>query len=309
MEVTTVSPSPASPTEVDDLCETDVTIVAIHSVTLLICLCGLAGNGAVIGLLRLNNDNFVACGMAVIDFLFLLLTVPSALLLIVEDLSCSPILPLLYLNFLLRLSVFSSYWLPFLVTSASLAEFIEKFWKRCCCRDPSDNLIFVVVIVQLWACFALFTEIPTLTFLCPSNEQEHCRVALITVWIIILLLFLAPMTLLIIFFIIDLFKAECGSQRQQPNGFKIVIISIGLFTFLFILCNFLQQLGYIVVPSHFFFLLTCIYSSIKPFIYFLAGQCWRPCSMESLRLSLQRAFEDPEEDSADSDNSAMDNGV
>ncbi|XP_014130433.3 mas-related G-protein coupled receptor member B4-like [Zonotrichia albicollis] len=283
--------------------------MATHSVTLLIGLCGLAGNGAVIGLLSRKDENFLIHVLAVIDLLFLLLTVPSALILLVEDLSCSLILPLLYLRFLFRLSLFSCYWMPHFMMSVIFMDFIQELWKLCCRRDLSDGLTSVIFIVQFWAFSALFTEIPTLTSQCPSNEQEHCRAALITVWVIMLLLLVIPTTVLVISRTINLIKAMWGSQQQQPKGFDIVIISIGLFTLLFILCNFLQQLGYIVVPSHFLFLFTCINSSIKPFIYFLAGRCWRPCSVESLRLSLQRVFDEAEENTAHRNDPTMDTGV
>ncbi|KAM7019700.1 proto-oncogene Mas-like [Passerculus sandwichensis] len=291
MEVSTVSPSPASPTEGDDVCETDVTSVAIYSVTLLNCLCGLAGNGAVIGLLSLKCVNFFIHGMAVTDFLLLLLTVPSARVLLVEDISCSLILFLLYLCFLFRLSMFSYYWMPLLLITFGLSMYIKKLLKRCCRRDLPNDLLWVVTIVHFWAFSALFAEIPTLTSQCKPNDQEHCRPALIAMWAIILLLLVTPITVLVISSTINSIKAKWGSEQKQPKGLDIVIISIGLFTLLFILWNFLQQLGYITVASHFFFLLTCINSSIKPFIYFLAGRCWRSCSVESLRLSLQRVFD------------------
>nr|XP_026654958.1 mas-related G-protein coupled receptor member H-like [Zonotrichia albicollis] len=291
MEVTTMSPSPASPTEGDDLCGTDVTSMATHSVTLLVCLCGLVGNGAVIRLLSLKGDNFFIRALAATDFLFLLLTVPSALILLVEDMYCSLILPVLYLRFLFRLSLFSCYWVPLLLMTFSLSMYIKKLLKRCCRRDLPNDLLWVVMIVQFWAFSALFAEIPTLISQCQSNDQEHCQAALIAVWAIILLLLVAPITVLVISSTINLIKAKWGSEQKQTEGLDIVIVSIGLFTLLFILCNFLQQLGYIAVASHFFFLLTCINCSIKPFIYFLAGRCWRSCSVESLRLSLERVFD------------------
>ncbi|XP_057882671.1 uncharacterized protein LOC131084929 [Melospiza georgiana] len=140
MEVTTVSPSPASPTEGADLCETDVSSVAIHSVTLLICLCGLAGNGAVIGLLHLITKNNGIFNLALVDFLFLLFAVPSALLILVEDVSCSPVLPLMYMNFVFQLSVFSCYWTLYRVTWGNSERYIRNFFKLCCCCDPPLRL-------------------------------------------------------------------------------------------------------------------------------------------------------------------------
>ncbi|CAN8214274.1 unnamed protein product [Coccothraustes coccothraustes] len=306
MEVTTVSPSTASLTEGDDLCEIDVTSVAIHSVTLLISLCGLAGNGAVIGLLSLKSRNVRFFHMAVIDFLFLLFVVPSALLILVEDVSCSPILPMLYLNFLLQLSVVSYYWVWLFLIGSRNIQHMFKVCKLCCCWDVPKRLLWVVGSVQFWAFFALFTVIPTVTFLCPSHEQEHCRAAFISMYTLILLLFVAPT---VISSTVDFIKAKRGSQQQQPKRRTIVIVLIGLFTFLLTICNFLQDLGYIAVSSQVVFLLTCIHSSVKPFIYFLMGRCRRPCSVQSLRLSLQSVFEKPKENPARRNDPAMDTEV
>ncbi|XP_056348039.1 mas-related G-protein coupled receptor member H-like [Oenanthe melanoleuca] len=300
MEVTTVSPSPASPTEGDGICETDVTNVAMHSVTLLICLCGLAGNGTVLWLISLVRRNSGIFDLALADFLFLLFMVPSALLFPVEDVFCSPIVPSMYVSFLFQLSVVSYFWTLFRLM---LGIDERDMYKLCCCTQFPLRLWLGLWRAQLWVFFALLTVIPVLTFLCPSHKQEHCRAALISMYVIILFLFAAPV---VISSTIDIIKAKRGSQQQQPKRRHIVIFIIVLFTLLLGLCNFLQQLGYIPVSSQVVFLLTCIYSSIKPFIYFLAGSCWSPCSMESLQLSLQRVFEEKEEITAGSDDATTD---
>ncbi|XP_059704478.1 mas-related G-protein coupled receptor member H-like [Haemorhous mexicanus] len=280
--------------------------MAIHSVTLLICLSGLAGNGAVIGLLSLKRRNAAIFALAVIDFLFLLFAGLSTLLILVEDISCSPIVPLLYLNFLFQLSVVSFYWVLFQLMHSSPVQYMYKLWKLCCRWDLPKRLLWVVGTVQYWAFLAIFTVIPTVTFLCPEQEQEHCRAAFIPMFALILLLFAAPM---VISHTIDFINAKWGSQQQQPKRRDIVIVLIVLFTFILNIWNFLQQLGYITVSSEVVFLLTCIHSTIKPFIYFLAGQCWRPCAMGSLRLSLQRVFEEPKKKKAHGNDPAMDTGV
>ncbi|XP_066408426.1 mas-related G-protein coupled receptor member X1-like [Molothrus aeneus] len=303
MEVSTVSPSPASPTEGDHLCETDVTDVSIHSVTLLISLCGLAGNGAVIGLLSLISRNYRIFQLAVTDFLFLLFVVPYALLILVEDVSCSPILPELYLSFLFQLSVVSLYWGLFWLIASSNVLYMRKLFHLCYCWEPPERLVWVVGTIQYWAFFALFTLIPTVTFLCPSDEQEHCRAALISMNTIILLLLAAPVA---ISSTVNFINAKWGSQQQQLKRRDIVTFLVVLFMFLLTIWNFLQQVRYIVVPSQVVFLLACIHSSIKPFIYFVVGRCRRPCSMGSLRLSLQRVFEEPKVKTADRNDPAMD---
>ncbi|TRZ06688.1 hypothetical protein HGM15179_020422 [Zosterops borbonicus] len=145
MEVTTVSPSPASPTEGDDLCEIDVTNVAIHSVTLLISLCGLVGNWAVLQLLSLKVHNAYAFDLAFADFLLLLFAVPSILLFLMEGLSCSPIMPLLYLYFLFQLPVFSCYWTLFRLTHTRSLANIYRLCLRC---NISERLAWLVYHVQ-----------------------------------------------------------------------------------------------------------------------------------------------------------------
>ncbi|XP_032918988.1 mas-related G-protein coupled receptor member H-like [Catharus ustulatus] len=298
MEVTTVFPSPASPTEGDDLCETDGTNVAIHSVALLICLCGLAGNGAVLWFLSLDAGNHDILHLALADFLVLLFMVPSAILFLVEDMSCSPIMPLMYVNFLFQLSEVSYFWGLFRLMLTSYMVNILDLCKLCCGCDIPIRLWWLVDGVQFWAFFALFTVIPSLTSLCPSHEQGHCRAALISIYATILLLFAAPM---VIIRTIKIIRAKCGSRKQQLNMRDIAIFIIVFFTLLLVLFNFLQQLGYILVSTQVVTLLNCIYSSIKPFIYFWAGMCSSPCSMESLRLSLQRVCEEEEENTAGSD--------
>ncbi|XP_066176453.1 mas-related G-protein coupled receptor member H-like [Sylvia atricapilla] len=303
MEVTTVSPSPASPTEGDDVCEIDVTNVAIHSVTLLISLCGLLGNGAVLGLLRLKVHNIHIFDLAFADFLFLLFTVPAALLFLVEDVSCSPLVPLLYVSFVFQLSVVSYYWVLFQLTNIYR---IVLVFERCCHCELPERLLWLVGSVRFWAFFALFTVIPAVTNLCPSHQQEHCQAALISVYAIILLLFVVPE---VISYTIDFIKAKWGSKKQRPKRRDIIIFIILFFILLLSLFNFLQQLGYIVLSSQLVFLLNCIHSSIKPFIYFLAGGFPRPCSLGSLRSSLQRAFDEPNKKTARSNDAPMDTGV
>ncbi|XP_063253349.1 mas-related G-protein coupled receptor member B4-like [Prinia subflava] len=303
MEVTTVSPSFASPTEGDDLCDMDVTNVAIHSVTLLISLCGLVGNGAVLCLLSLELPNSGIFDLAFFDFLLLLFAAPSALLFLVEDVSCSPILPLPYLSFLFQLSVVSSYWALYCLPVMKTLLNIFSLWCRC---NLPLRLVWLLYRVKYWAFLALFTVIPAVTYTCPSHQQENCRAALISVYTLILLLFAAPM---VISSTIDFIKAMWGSKKQKPKRRNIVICLIVLFILLLSLLDLLQQLGYTVVSSQVVFLLNCIHSSIKPFIYFLAGGFQRPCSLKSLRLSLQRAFDEQKKKATPRNDAQKDTGV
>ncbi|XP_062351268.1 mas-related G-protein coupled receptor member H-like [Cinclus cinclus] len=306
MEVSTVSPSPASPMEGADLCETDVTNVAIHSVTLLICLCGLAGNGAVLWLYSLESHTYAIFDLAFADFLSLLFTLPSTLHFLVEDISCSPIVPLMSVSFLFQLSVISYFWGLYRLMISTTVVDNDNLCKLCFHCELPKRLSLLVISARRWAFLALFTVIPMMTSLCPSHEQEHCRAALISIYAVILLFFAAPV---VISSAIDIITATRGSKKQKPKRRHVVVFIIVLFTLLLCLCNFLKQLGYIPMPPQFLFLLNCIHSAIKPFIYFLAGRCWSPCSVGSLRLSLQRVFVDKEEKTDCSDDENTDTGV
>nr|XP_014129566.1 mas-related G-protein coupled receptor member D-like [Zonotrichia albicollis] len=308
MEVSTVSPSPASPTEGDDLCVTDVTSVATHSVTLLICLCGLAGNGAVLWILgshflSRNCTILYILALTFLDFLLLLFMLPSTLLFLLENVSCSVIMPLQYVGLLFRVSAVSqSVWLCTLT-------FISI--KRCrsthcplwyCCHYPQHLL--KVMHALLGAFFTAFIIVIAIIFSpCIILLSEHCWVFYISMHAFNLLL-CAPFILISSKIVFTHFKP--GSQQQQPKRLDIVICLIVLFTLPLSLCHFLQELSYTVVPSQILFLLACIHRNINPIIYFLVGRCWKPCSEESLRLSLRRIFEEPEENTAHRNDAFMD---
>ncbi|XP_036240527.1 mas-related G-protein coupled receptor member H-like [Molothrus aeneus] len=297
MELNQTSP-PASPplmdTEGDDSCGINVTDVAVNGVTLLICLCGLAGNGAVLWLLgfhiRRNPITVYILNLAVADFTFLLFMVPSSLLYLLEELSCSTVVSLKYLRSLLLLSLFSYNMGLYLLTAISIercGSILFPLWYRC----HRPQRLSWVVCALLWA--LSIAVMVVVTFLCLSHEHEHCRVALISMYALSFLIFAPPM---VISNVILFIKVQCGSKRRQPKRLYVVIFLTVLFFLIFgvplSLSNFLQQLSPSVVSSQVVFLLACINSSINPFIYFLVGSCWRHCSVVSLQVAFRRVFEE-----------------
>ncbi|XP_053835874.1 mas-related G-protein coupled receptor member A1-like isoform X2 [Vidua macroura] len=341
MEVSTVSPSPTSPTDGPGQCETNVSNVATDLVTLLFGLCGLVGNGAFLWLLQINSiTDFVAFNQASIDFLFLIFMVPSTLLFLLAEVSCSAKMPPMYLSLLSQLSLFTYTMGLYQLMFISIERCRSILCLFFCTGQRSEHLRWVVMSGLFWALFFVVTAVnPTVTSLCQSHEQEQCQVALISRYALNLCLVAVPLlissTILFIHF-------KPGSQQQQYKRLNIVIVLIAIFSLPLSLCSFLQQLGYTVVPSQAVFLLTCITSSIKPFICFLVGSwkrdcsmgscwrhcsmgswkrdcsmgsCWRHCSMgswrkncsvESLRKAIRRVFGEPKENTASSNDPAMD---
>ncbi|XP_069660297.1 mas-related G-protein coupled receptor member H-like isoform X2 [Haliaeetus albicilla] len=238
MEMNNMVPPSASPTPTsdEDPCRIDVTDAAVDMVTLLICLCGLVGNGAVLWFLgfriRRNPITVYILNLAVADFTFLLFMVTSSLLYMMENVFCSAVVSLMYLRSLFLLSLFSYNMGLYLLTAISI----------------ESTILFI--------------------------------------------------------------KVQCGSQQRQPPRLYIVIFLTVLFFLLLALplsiWNFLQQFSYTVVLSQVVFLLACINSSIKPFIYFLVGSCRRHCSLVSLQVTFRKVFEEPEDNTACSNDTTMD---
>ncbi|XP_061855937.1 mas-related G-protein coupled receptor member H-like [Colius striatus] len=309
MEVNPISP-PAPPLPMptaagDGPCRVEVAEVATDAVTLLVCLCGLLGNGAVLWLLglriRRNPITVYILNLAVADFTFLLFMVPSALLYMVESISCSLLVPLKYLRSLFLLSLFSYNMGLYLLTAIS----IERCVSVLCSSRRRPQRLSAALCVLLWA--LSIAVIAAVTSLCLWHEHEHCQVALISMYVLNFLIFAPAM---VISSTILFIKVQCGPQQLQPKRLYIIIFLTVLFFLLFALplsiWNFLQQFSYTLVPSQVVFLLACINSSINPFIYFLVGSCRRRCSPVSLQDAFRRVFEEPEDHTACSNDATMD---
>ncbi|KAM6321856.1 mas-related G-protein coupled receptor member H-like [Podargus strigoides] len=308
MELNQTSPSPASPmpeTDGDDLCRMEVTDVAIDGVTLLICLCGLVGNGAILWLLgfrvRRNPITIYILNLAIANFTFLLFVAASSLLYVVENISCSTVVSLRYLRSLFLLSLFSYNVGLYLLTAIS----IERCVSILCSSIRRTQRLSAVVCALLWA-FSI-TVIAAVTFLCLSDKHEHCRVGLISMYVLNFLISAPPM---VISSIILFAQVHCRSQQHQPKRLYIAVFLAVLLFLIFALplstWNFLQQFNYILAPSQVVFLFACINSSINPFIYVLVGSCRRRCSVVSLQDAFRRLFEEPGDNMAYSNDATMD---
>ncbi|XP_057882142.1 mas-related G-protein coupled receptor member D-like [Melospiza georgiana] len=325
MEVSPVSPILTSPTDGPGQCEISVSSMAMDFVTLAIGLCGLAGNGTFLWLVHINPITEFIFYQAIADVLFLIFMVPSTLLFLVEEVSCSAIMPPMYLSLLFQLSLFTYtmglYRLTFISIERCRSVLCLVF---CGCQFP-ERLLLVVMNVLFWALlFVVIAVNPMVTSQCQSHEQEQCWVVLTSMYSVNVFLFAAPMLISSTILFIHL---KPGSQQQPHKRLDIVVFLVALVSLPLSLWFLLQQLGYIAVSVQVVFLLTCITSSIKPFLYFLVGSwkrdcsmgsCWRHCSMkscrihssiQSLREAIQRVFEEPEKNTACGDDPSVDTGV
>nr|XP_010303534.1 PREDICTED: mas-related G-protein coupled receptor member H-like [Balearica regulorum gibbericeps] len=273
-------PAPRTPTaDGDDSCRIEVTDFRI----------------------RRNPITVYILNLAIANFAFLLFMVTSALLYVMQNVSCSTVVSLMYLRLLFLLSLFSYNMGLYLLTAIS----IERCVSILCSSIRHPQCLSALVCALLWA--LSITVIAAVTSLCLLHEHEHCQMALISMYVLNFLIFAPPM---VISSTILFIKVQCGSQQHQPKRLYIAIFLTVLLFLLFALplsiWNFLQQFSYTNVPSQVVFLLACINSSINPFIYFLVGSCRRRCPLVSLQVALQRVFEGPEDNMACSNDTTMD---
>ncbi|XP_064570869.1 mas-related G-protein coupled receptor member A1-like [Zonotrichia leucophrys gambelii] len=305
MEVSTVSPLFTSPTDTPAQCEINVSNMAIDFMMLLVGLCGLAGNGLILWLLHVNAITHFISKQANVDFLFLIFMLPSALLFLVEEVSCSAIMPLMYLSLLFQLSLFTYIIGLYRLTFISIQRCRSILCLVFCGCQLSEHLLWVLMTPLFWVLlFISFAVSPTVTSLCQSHEHEQCQVAVTSMYTLNLFLFAVPMVISSTILFIHL---KPSSQQQPHKRLDIVIFLVALVSLPLSLWFFLQQLGYTVVSSQALFLLGCINSSIKPFICFLVGSwkrdcsmgsCWRYFSVQSLREVIHSVFGEPEENTA-----------
>ncbi|XP_054132153.1 mas-related G-protein coupled receptor member A1-like [Melozone crissalis] len=314
MEVSTVSPLFTSPTDTPAQCEINVSNMAIDFMMLLVGLCGLAGNGVVLWLLHVNAITHFISKQANVDFLFLIFMLPSTLLFLVEEVSCSAIMPLMYLSLLFQLSLFTYIIGLYRLTFISIQRCRSILCLVFCGCQLSEHLLWVLMTPLFWVLlFISFAVNPTVTSLCQSHEQEQCQVTVTSMYALNLFLFAVPMVISSTILFIHL---KPSSQYQPHKRLDVVIFLVALVSLPLSLWFLLQQLGYTVVSSQALFLLGCIHSSIKPFICFLVGNwkrdcsmgsCWRHCSMgscrryfsmQSLREAIHSVFGEPEENTA-----------
>ncbi|XP_016160933.1 PREDICTED: uncharacterized protein LOC107604390 [Ficedula albicollis] len=266
MEVTTVSPSPASPTQGADLCETDVTSMAIHSVTLLIYHCGLVGNGAVPSLFSTSRCNNFLTDLTAAHLLFLLFIVPSTLRSLVNVFCSTLVLPM-YLSLLLQLSLSSCqtelFWLVFISIKRYREPISFKLWCHFQYHQYQPQLRVMIRPLH-WAFLYVFIRVVLIVYF-QCLFLGKCQMVHMSLYILTHLLFAAPLvTSTAIIYIM----AHFYNQQKEPTMLKHIIFFSALFSFPISLSNFMRHLSYTEVSSQ-MLLLTGIQSSIKPFIYFI----------------------------------------
>uniref|UniRef100_A0A8D0F8Q0 G-protein coupled receptors family 1 profile domain-containing protein n=1 Tax=Strix occidentalis caurina TaxID=311401 RepID=A0A8D0F8Q0_STROC len=271
--------------------------IVTGSITLLICLCGLVGNGAILWLLgfRIRRNPFTAylLNLAVADSCFLLCTSVFLVIYHMPMLSCFQpellrVLPLFHSMVLLMYST-SLY----LLTAISVERCVGVLWPFWCrCHRP--KLLSAIVCSLLWA--LAFVLAGLVYFVCDLGHSEHCWMVLGTSCFLNFFSTILSSTMLISNLLLFI-KLQCGSQRRQPGKLYVVVLLSVIFFFAFGIPFSVEVFlnlpsSHELLPEKTTFLLALLNCSINPVIYFLVGS-WRQCRFQgSMKVALRRVFEE-----------------
>ncbi|XP_006110401.2 proto-oncogene Mas-like [Pelodiscus sinensis] len=267
--------------------------VTIMSITLIISLLGLVGNGIVLWFLgfRMKRNPFTVyvLNLAVADTGFLLCSTAFLVAYWVGYPVCGflEIIDMLVLFAMLCVWMNSTS-LHFLtaISTERCVSVLYPIWYRC--RRPRH--LSAIVSALLWALSCLLCC--SMVIFCPVFISESCKASLLYIFVLNVLIFSPAMVLssLILFV-----KVRRCSQRRPPGKLYAVILLTVLFFLLFTLPYSVELLlSYLDIsePTWMFHALACASSSINPFIYFLVGSYRKRRFRGSLKLALQRVFEE-----------------
>ncbi|NXO02621.1 MAS protein, partial [Rhinopomastus cyanomelas] len=249
-------------------------------VTLLICLFGLVGNGAVVSALgsRVHRSPIAIyiLNLAVADSAFLL-SIAVALVVFYSPEGLCRGLGSRGVTAALNIAIVSTFTASiYLLTALSAATALSPSELRCRRSQRSPALVCAL----LWAMSFLLTI--TLYF-CPAVLS----VVLLSFVVSVLALLSSALTLLV--------RVLCCSWPSPPRKLWVVVLLV-VFFFPFFTADFgywvlLRLFGFSVFVFNTSLLLACVNSSVNPVIYFLVGSCVNKFSL-SVRAALQRVLEE-----------------
>ncbi|NWV43789.1 MAS protein, partial [Grantiella picta] len=252
-------------------------------VTLLLCLCGMLGNGAVLWLLgfrtRRNPITICILSLAIADFTFLLFITIALGIFYVPESFCHQLGSrgvTAGLNVTILFS-FTARLYSLTALSAGTALFVLPVSCWLCHRSQRFP---VLLCALLWLLSFLLTVTPCF---CPS-----VLVALVLSYLFSGLTLLCSALAL-------LARLLCCSWKQPPRKLcALVLLPVTFFPFFTADFGFwllLRAFDLSVFALSTSVLLACANSSAHPLIYFLAGSCAKEFTL-SVRVAFQRAFED-----------------
>uniref|UniRef100_A0A8C4WTW2 G-protein coupled receptors family 1 profile domain-containing protein n=2 Tax=Gopherus evgoodei TaxID=1825980 RepID=A0A8C4WTW2_9SAUR len=267
--------------------------VTIYGITWLICLFGLVGNGIVLWFLsfhvKRNPFTVYILNLAISDTFFLLCSTAYLIICVVEHTFCVNIVFIyifMLFNVLSLLTYNTSLYLLTAISTERCLSVLYPFWYRC--HRPEH--LSAIVCALLWA-LSILLFCPVGVF-CLDLPSEHCVISFLPTCFLNVLIF-APIMILssLTLFI----KVRHSSQQHQPGKLYAVILLTVLFFLLFTVPQSVQIFLFyckIFDSSEIFHMLASASSGINPFIYFLVGSYGKRQFRGSIKVALQRVFEE-----------------
>ncbi|OXB77904.1 UNVERIFIED_CONTAM: hypothetical protein H355_000659 [Colinus virginianus] len=255
-------------------------------VTVLICLCGLVGNGAVLWLLRSHiRRNFITMyilNLAMADFTFLFSTVITLMIFYGPQSFCHSLGSQVMMTVLNMAITFAFIAGVYLMAALGVRTCLSALpWPLCPCQN--SLCLSALLCALLWALALLLTV--TLYF-----SPVMLVVFVLSYLLSVLILILSGLALFA--------RVLCCLWQYPPRKLCIVVllsvISFPFFTADFAYWLLLRLFDFSVFVFDTSLLFTCVNSSIKPVLYFLAGCCMKKFTV-SVRVACLRAFEEVEE--------------
>ncbi|XP_069713440.1 proto-oncogene Mas-like [Phaenicophaeus curvirostris] len=248
-------------------------------VTLLVCLCGLVGNGAVLWFLgsciRKNPSTICILNLAVANFTFLL-SITIALVLFYVPQSLCHRLGSRGVTTTLNITILFSFTASVYLLAAFGATMSLSVLPPSCCpchHSPVLLCALLWVLALLLAVTLYFYPVMLIIFV-------------LSYLLSVLTLIFSALTLLA--------RLLCCSWPYPPRNLCVAVLLA--VTFPFFTADFgywllLRVFDFSVFVFNASFPLACVNSSINPLIYFLAGSCAKKFTL-SAKAAFQRAFED-----------------
>ncbi|NWH69947.1 MRGX1 protein, partial [Piaya cayana] len=269
----------------DDCCnwtDCDAGHLSKVPVTLLVCLCGLAGNGAVLWFLgswiRKNPSTVCTLNLAIANFTFLLSITIALGLFYVPESFCHRLGPRAVATALNVTILFSFAASVYLLAAFGATMSLSVLPSPCCPCHRSPALLCAL----LWV-LALLLAV-TLYF-----YPAMLVIFVLSYLLSVLTLIFSALTLLA--------RLLCCSWPFPPRNLCVLVLLAVTFPFLtadFGYWLLLRVFDFSAFAFDGSFPLACVNSSINPLIYFLAGSCAKKLTL-SAKAAFQRAFEDATE--------------
>ncbi|XP_049636865.1 mas-related G-protein coupled receptor member X4-like [Suncus etruscus] len=260
----------------------------INNVIMLICLCGLVGNGIVIWLLgfcmKRNAYGVYILNLAIADFTYILAGVLQIIALLTNSIN--------YLFKFANLLSLSSYSVGLsLLMAINIERCLSVLWPIWYkCHRPAH--LSTVLCVLIWGLFVSFSVVK---FVCEYLAVKNVYIMRRLYDTLSLLTF----PVLIVSSGILLLRFQSFSRRRQSTKLYITIL-LNVLAFLLlnvprgIYVTCIWTTSYDLNIWSFLILLCVVNSTVNPFIYFFVGQYGKEQGWKSLREVLQSALTDDE---------------